>query len=76
MQETKKHRFYPWKDPLEKGMATCSSVLAWRIPWIEEPADYSPWGRKELDTPEATWHTHTETVIMSLLIITNQFHIW
>ena len=25
------------EDPLEKGMATCSSVLAWRIPWIEEP---------------------------------------
>ena len=26
-----------WKDPLEKGMATHSSVLAWRIPWTEEP---------------------------------------
>jgi len=25
------------EDPLEKGMATCSSVLAWRIPWTEEP---------------------------------------
>ena len=25
------------KDPLEKGMATHSSILAWRIPWIEEP---------------------------------------
>ena len=25
-----------WKDPLEKGMATHSSVLAWRIPWMEE----------------------------------------
>jgi len=24
-------------DPLEKGMATCSSILAWRIPWTEEP---------------------------------------
>jgi len=30
------------EDPLEKGMATHSSVLAWRIPWTEEP-DYSPW---------------------------------
>ena len=27
-----------WKEPLEEGMATDSSVLAWRIPWIEEPA--------------------------------------
>ena len=27
-----------WKDPLEEGMATHSSVLDWRIPWSEEPA--------------------------------------
>ena len=27
----------PWEDPLEKGMATHSSVLTWRIPWTEEP---------------------------------------
>ena len=26
-----------WKDLLEKGMATCSSILVWRIPWTEEP---------------------------------------
>ena len=26
-----------WKDPLEKGMAAHSSILAWRIPWTEEP---------------------------------------
>ena len=26
-----------WEDPLEKGMATHSSTLAWRIPWTEEP---------------------------------------
>ena len=26
-----------WEDPLEKGMATRSSILAWRIPWAEEP---------------------------------------
>ena len=25
------------EDPLEKGMAICSSILAWRIPWTEEP---------------------------------------
>ena len=31
--------FDPWfeKSPLEKGMATCSSSLVWRIPWTEEP---------------------------------------
>ena len=26
-----------WEDPLEKGMAAHSSILAWRIPWTEEP---------------------------------------
>ena len=35
------------EDPLEKEMATHSSVLAWRIPWTEEPGGlYSPWGRE------------------------------
>ena len=33
-----------------EGMATHSSILAWRIPWTEEPGGHSPWGRKELDT--------------------------
>ena len=26
-----------WEDPLEKGMATHSSILAWEVPWTEEP---------------------------------------
>ena len=40
------------EDPLEKGMATHSSILAWTIPWTEEPVGYSPWGRKEWDMTE------------------------
>ena len=41
------------KDPLEKGMATHSSILAWRISWTEEPGGgYSPWDHKESDTTE------------------------
>ena len=45
--------FDPWvrKIPLEKEMATCCSILAWRIPWTEEPG-CSPWGGKESDTSE------------------------
>ena len=39
-----------WKDLLEKEMATHSSILAWKIPWTEEPGSYSPWGHKESDT--------------------------
>ena len=33
-------------------MATHSSILAWRIPWTEEPGSYSPWGHKESDATE------------------------
>ena len=51
MQETW-FRSLGQEDPLEKGMATHSSILAWRIPWTEELGDYSPWGCKELDTTE------------------------
>ena len=36
MQETQV-RSLSQEDPLEKGMATHSSILAWRIPWTEEP---------------------------------------
>ena len=39
---------------LEKGRAVQSSVLAWRIPWTEEPGGYSPWGRTGWDMTEAT----------------------
>ena len=40
------------EDTLEKEMATHSSILAWRIPWTEEPVGCSPWGPKELDMTE------------------------
>ena len=40
------------EDPLEKGMATHSSILAWKFLWTEEPGGYSPWGRKEWDVTE------------------------
>ena len=39
------------EDPLEKGMATHSSILAWKIPWTEEPGGLL-WGGRELDTTE------------------------
>ena len=38
------------EDPLEKGMATHSSILAWRIPWKTSLVAYSLWGCKELNT--------------------------
>ena len=42
-----------WDDPLEKGMAIHSSVLAWRIPWTEEPGRATvPGVTKESDMAE------------------------
>ena len=52
-----------WEDPLEKGMETHCSILAWRFPWTGEPVRlWGPWGLKESDT--IYWlslHTHTHT---------------
>ena len=39
-----------WEDPLEKGRATHSSILAWEIPWIEEPAGLQSTGLQILGT--------------------------
>ena len=41
MQETQV-RSLDWEDPLEEGMATHSSILAWEIPWTEEPGGLQP----------------------------------
>ena len=37
-----------WEDPLEKEMATHSSILAWRIPWTEEPGKLQPMGSQRV----------------------------
>ena len=51
MQETWV-RSLGWEDPLEKEMATHSSILAWRIPWMEEPGGATVHGVAESDTTE------------------------
>ena len=51
MQETSV-RSLDWEDPLEKGMATHSSIFAWRIQQTEELVSYGPWGHKDLDKTE------------------------
>ena len=45
-----------WDDPLEEGMATLSSILAWRIPWTEELGELQ--SNEELEMTEATEHKH------------------
>ena len=48
MQE-KKVQSVDWKDPLEKEMATHSSILAWEIPWTEESGGLQSMGTQELE---------------------------
>ena len=47
------------EDPLEEGMATHSSILAWRIPWTGARQATSPRGHKESDTTEDTYHARS-----------------
>ena len=47
-----------WKDPLEEGMATHSSILAGESHGQRSLAGYSPWDCIESDTTEATQHAH------------------
>ena len=54
-----------WEDPLEKGMATHSNILAWRIPWTEEPGGLQSMGLQESDMTEVTKYTCTHTCLFS-----------
>ena len=59
MQETQETRVQSlgWEDPLEEGMATHSSILAWRIPWTEEPSGLQSMGLQRV------WHRNWTTQI-------------
>ena len=65
--------FLGWEDPLEEGMATNSSIIAWIIPWIEEPGKLqSMWSQtvgqdwSNLACAHAHTHTHTHTALIPL----------
>ena len=47
-------QFLGWEDPLEVGMAAHSKILAWRIPWTEEPGGLQSISHKESDKTEST----------------------
>ena len=47
-----------WRDPLEKEMATHTSILTWRIPRTEEPGGPQSMGSQESDTTEQLNHHH------------------
>ena len=44
MQELQETSFDPWEDPLEEEMAPHSSILVWKIPWMEEPGGLQSMG--------------------------------
>ena len=56
MQKTKETwvRSLDWEDPLEEGMATHSSICAWRIPWTEEPGGLRSMGLQRVGHDGAT----------------------
>ena len=54
-----------WEDPLKKGMATHSSILAWEIPWTEQPGGLLSMGLQESGTTEQltpSWPKETDYV--------------
>ena len=59
-------QFLGWEDPLEKEMATHSSILAWEIPWTEEPGGLQSMGLQRVEHDGA--HTHTTSITIYLLI--------
>ena len=60
-------RFLGWEDPLEKEMATYSSILAWRISQIEEPGRLQSMGSQESDTIQQLNHHHHHTAVVEKL---------
>ena len=67
------------EDPLEKEMATHSSVLAWKVPWTEEPTSYSPWDYKELDMTEhapPSWINHLPPKHFQISHLELELSIW
>ena len=66
MQETLEIRLYPWVwgGPLEEGVATHSSVLAWEILWREKPGRLQPMGSQRVSHDWSDLaHTHTHTIL-------------
>ena len=61
MQETQVQSL-SWEDPLEKEMATHSSILTWRIPWTEEPGGLQSMGSYRVWHDQSNWAQHTEVI--------------
>ena len=62
------------EDPLEKGRATRSSILARRIPWTEEPGGLHPWCHRVDTTDRRTRHTGLQRALLVCCIYGFVFH--
>ena len=56
-----------WEDPLEKEMATCSSIRAWRIPWTEELV--GPWSHKKLIPEQCSHMLSLKLIVFSIMYL-------
>ena len=69
-----------WEDPLEEGMATCFSILAWRIPGTEEPGGLQSIGLQKVRQDWSDWtHTHTQRgnyCVTCLLVSKQTINMW
>ena len=66
-----------WEDPLEEGMATLPSILAWRIPWTGEPGGLQSMGSQRVRHDWATMRSHTlfSRFSPTIYLIHNNVHI-
>ena len=56
-----------WEDPLEESMLNHSSILAWKIPWTEEPGRLQSMGSQGVRHNGATVHTHKSILWFSII---------
>ena len=76
MQETQETWVWSlgWEDPLEKEMATHSSILAWRIPWTEEPGGLQSMGTQSVRHDQAHMHAHAGWCWQSFALLCAWWH--
>ena len=70
VQETQV-RSLGWEDPLEKEMATHSRILAWEIPWTEEPGGLQSKGWQGVGHDLVTEHAHKKSEIKTAVTFTS-----
>ena len=71
MQKTQETwvRSLGWEDPLEKVMATHSSIFAWEVPWTEEPGGLQSMGSQEMDRTEQLNNIQRHGVDFMVLVV-------